>query len=108
MSFTPIQTLQTAQQVAANVIRQASQLEQQLTQRYLQAYTAVWHDPNSNSPTDIISAMGTQAAAIFNASAQLATLINTTGGNVPTTSPAGWTVTFNSDGSATAVYTALS
>ena len=76
-----------------------------IARKFNQWYGLLWNQTPDNVQLSI-AAMGTQALAVFTASAQLASLINANGGNVPATSPAGWTVTFGADGAATAVYAA--
>jgi hypothetical protein len=71
-----------------------------------QGFNLIWNNKNA-TPQEVIAALGTNAAAVFG----LATLNNSTiasaatigGAPAPTmpSIPAGYTVTFNADGSAT-------
>ncbi len=89
--------------VADQIVRLGNQTLLQLTATYLRAYDLVWKDPD---PAGVIAALGTQAQAVFTHSAALAAFINSFGQTqVAAAAPAGWTVTFNADGSATAAQT---
>ena len=102
----PVFTVPPEQTVAQSLVSEANQLLAHLVQRYAAAYRRVWSN-KAATPERIVAAMGAQAEAIFTHSAALAAFINSFGQQqVPATSPAGWTVTFNADGSATATYTA--
>ena len=102
----PIVSVPPEQLAAQSVVDNANSLLAMLTNRYQSAYNRVWNN-KAATPDNIIAAMGTQAQAIFTHSAALAAFINSFGQTqVPAAPPAGWTVTFNADGSAAATYTA--
>jgi hypothetical protein len=92
---------------AANQVRAAARMHfQQLARSGIQSYNAIWKNPKA-TPQQVIAALGTDAAAIF----KLADLNNSTiqsaakiGGGTPPAIPgvpAGYTVAFKADGSAT-------
>jgi hypothetical protein len=105
--FNPILAPPPAEQLAAQaIVADGNALLALLTTRYGNAYNRLWANPAA-TPDKIVSALGTQAQAIFTHSATLAAFINSFGqAQVPAAPPAGWTVTFNADGSAAASYTA--
>ena len=96
-------TLPAAQSVADQVLNNANQLFQMITQFYNVNYNLVWDNPAA-SPPDILAAMGVNAASLFNATGELGAYLNSLGAGVPASYPTDkWTVTFNADGSATCV-----
>ena len=92
--------------VAANkVIQQGNQLYTTLVSQYMQSYNLVW-DNSQATPDKIVAAMGTNANAIFIASAGLAAYLVSLGASVPLTMPkkadgTAWNYVANSDGSVT-------
>ena len=100
LPFNPQPTV--PEQAAAQQVKlTGNQLYQGMLNSYIQAYNLVWANKTA-SPDKIIAAMGTDAVKIFTLSAGMAVYLNSAGANVPTTSPANWTVVFNIDGTASA------
>ena len=94
-------------QVAANQVLYIIQSQfQQLARSGQQGFNVIWNNPNA-SPTDIIAALGTSAAAVFQLAGlniqtvqAAATIGGTTPPSIPSV-PAQYVLTFNQDGSAT-------
>lgn len=85
--------------VAEQVRSLGQHAAQVLLNNYVTAYNLVWNNPNA-TPDKVIVALGVSAAAVFAHSAELVTFLTTLGATgIPTTVPAGWTLTTNSDGS---------
>ena len=106
MVFTPV----TDHTIAANtVLSNSEMLWRQMKDTYMHSYDLVWNNPVS-PPAEVISAMGTQAAKIFQHSAIIGQLLAADGatygpkGNrkpVPATIPNGYAATANPDGTVT-------
>ena len=100
--FNPVVTIAPEVQAAQQVGAGGNRLFDLIRASYLRNYQTVWANPAA-TPDKIIAALGTQAAAVFTHAEALADLLNgIIAGTVPTGYPTGWTVTFNTDGSATA------
>jgi hypothetical protein len=68
---------------------------------HTQAFNQVWRDKDL-TPKQIIEGFGTDAAALFQNSSQIQTILATVDPDyVPLAIPEGYTVTFNDNGSAT-------
>jgi len=95
-----------AQQAAQQIRQAAQQSYQQLAQAGQRGWNLLWKNPLAK-PADIIAALGTDAKAIFAlANLNITTLSAAAGiGGVAAPAipgvPAGYTVTFNPEGSAT-------
>ena len=63
--------------------------------------TLVWNNPGGATPQQVCDSFGTNAAALFQLSSLLCTLIGSITGTTPNPVPAGWTVIANSDGTVT-------
>jgi hypothetical protein len=63
--------------------------------------TFIWNNPSGATPQQTVAAMGTNAAALFQLSSLVCTLIGQITGTTPGIMPAGWTYVANSDGSVT-------
>lgn len=93
-----------AQNVANGLFNDANSFLNTLIVFYKKNYNVVWNNPRV-SPSDVVSAMGTQALGVFTHTAGLASYINSLqSGAVPSSYPANWNVAFGGDGSATATY----
>ena len=102
--FTPIIPIPAPEVAAANfVVVDSNQTLAMDVARYTAEYNAVWAN-KATTPDKVVTAMGTQAQAIFTkASARAAHLVAMGAVGIPMTIPSGWTMTENTDGSITAV-----
>jgi len=99
--FNPIPTPIDPIPVVNSLIAESNQLFAYLVAKYNAMYNKVW---KSADPAAVVAAMSIQAARIFQESYTLAMYINGRVANAVTvTVPAGWTMTYHEDGSATAV-----
>ncbi len=90
-----------ARVAAGQIVQSANFLWNQLPQKYLSAYKALWNNPEA-TPQQVVAALGTQAAMIFTRSAELAAFLTAAGvTRIPTGVPAGWSYAANPDGSVT-------
>ena len=102
--FNPVITQTPEQLQAGDVLNAANGLLSYLIGFFNAQYAKVWDQPN---PAGVIAAFGTQALAVFTQSYLLGQYINSVQtAAVNNAVPAGWTVTFDAAGNATAVYTA--
>ena len=96
-----VPTIVSPAQMAANqILRFGNQTVKQLTQFYTANYNAVWANPNA-TPPEVVTAMGTNAVKVFEASGSLAIFLNSLGADVVATMPTGWNFVANEDGSVT-------
>jgi hypothetical protein len=95
----PFSSLTPAQNIVGQIDQQANGLTLQLTLQLAQLQNAVWNSPAA-TPDQIVAAMGTGAAAHFNAATALQTLLNTIAPGANTFTPPR-AVTINTDGTAT-------
>jgi hypothetical protein len=89
----------TADVVAATrIVSSANQLNKAMTANYVSSYNAVWHNPTA-TPEQVVAALGTNAAKVFQLSVALCTLLVQAGAtDIPTSVPTGWTYVVNADG----------
>jgi hypothetical protein len=104
---TLISPINPAAQAANQVVGLASQQFTQLQQAGKSGYTIIWNNPYGLTPQQVISALGTNAKMVFELQAlnqsTLMSAANIAGVVAPVlpSIPNGYTLTFNSDGSAT-------
>lgn len=75
-----------------------------LVQTYKRNYAAMWRNSQGVNPVAIITALGANAQQIFATASGTAAFINgLASGTVVTHVPSGWNLTYNDDGSITAI-----
>jgi hypothetical protein len=102
-SPTPIQLALTQLQNFLN------NLNTQMVNEATAVFNLIWYNPDkiNCSPDKMIAALGTNAVTLMNANAAIQALLNAAApGSINLVIPTGWTLTPNSDGSATATYAA--
>jgi hypothetical protein len=86
--------------ISNGVLSRSNAFYKEIEAFYTAQYNAVWKSKNA-TPQQVITRMGTNAAKLFSLAAELATILIHAGSDVPTTTPAEYSVTINADGSAT-------
>ena len=90
------------QVAAAQLIYDSNELFQKLIESFNDNYNLVWNNPSA-TPPEVVTALGVNGLLVFEASAGLATYLNSLGASpaLPTSIPTGWNFQANPDGSVT-------